>query len=62
MNTLFRSAFAFCLERAHRNRFAAAAATLLALSFAPTLARRPRGGGRIIEGECRRVDEPGKAR
>ncbi len=62
MNNLIRSAFAFLLERAHRSRIAATAATLLALSFAPALMRRQPAGGRIIEGECRRLDEPGKAR
>lgn len=62
MNTLIRSAFAFFLERAHRSRLAATAATLLALSFAPALMQRHPVSGRIIEGECRRVDEPGKAR
>ncbi len=56
MNTLIRSTFAFFLGRAHRSRFAAAAATLLALAFAPALMHRQRGGGRIIEGECRRMD------
>lgn len=62
MNALIRNAFAFCLERAHRSRLAAAAATLLALSFAPALMRRQRSDGRIIEGECCRVDEQGEAR
>jgi hypothetical protein len=57
MNTLIRSAFGFFLERAHRSRLAAAAATLLALSFAPALLHRQRGGGRIIEGECRRLHD-----
>lgn len=56
MNTLIRSTFAFFLERAHRSRFAAAAATLLALAFAPALMRPQRHGGRGIEGECRRLD------
>jgi hypothetical protein len=56
MITLIRSTFAFFLGRAHRSRFAAAAATLLALAFAPALMHRQRGGGRIIEGECRRMD------
>ncbi len=56
MNTLIRSIFAFFLERAHRSRFAAAATTLLALAFATTLMRPQRHGGRVIEGECRRLD------
>lgn len=55
MNTLIRTIFAFCLERAHRSRVAAVAATLLALAFAPALMRRQTDSGRIIEGECRRL-------
>lgn len=56
MNTLIRSTFAFFLGRAHRSRLAAAAAALLALSFAPALMRPRRRGGRVIESECRRLD------
>ncbi len=55
MNTFIRSAFTFFLERAHRSRLSAAAATLLALTFAPALIRRQTAGRRIIEGECRRL-------
>lgn len=61
MNTLIRSAFAYCLERAHRSRAAAAAAILLALTFAPTLMRRRPASGRIIAGELRRVNDERKS-
>ena len=57
MNTLIRSTFAFLLERTHRSRFAAVAATLLAIAFAPALMQQLRSVGRVIEGECRRLDE-----
>jgi hypothetical protein len=57
MDTLIRSTFAFLLERTHRSRFAAVAATLLAIAFAPALMQQLRSGGRVIEGECRRLDE-----
>lgn len=57
MDSLIRRVFLFFLERTHASRAAAMATTLIALFFAPTLLRRPRSGGRIIEGEFRRLGD-----